>query len=64
MDATTPTMEVYKNNVSQGNLMAGLSHTGFWRYFFGRLTSLQRKPTKSIWNSLFFFLYGREIQKK
>ena len=28
MDATTPTMEVYKNNVSQGNLMAGLSING------------------------------------
>jgi len=28
MDATPPTMEVYKNNVSQGNLMAGLSING------------------------------------
>ena len=28
MDATTPTMTVYKNNVSQGNLMAGLSING------------------------------------
>jgi hypothetical protein len=28
MDATPPTMEVYKNNVSEGNLMAGLSING------------------------------------
>ena len=28
MDATPPTMTVYKNNVSQGNLMAGLSING------------------------------------
>ena len=28
MDATPPTMEVYKNNSSQGNLMAGLSING------------------------------------
>jgi len=28
MDATPPTMEVYKNNVSEGNLMAGLTING------------------------------------
>jgi diphthamide synthase (EF-2-diphthine--ammonia ligase) len=52
-----PTMEVY--NLEMETTLTklkseGYTHTGFGDIFFGRLTSLQRKPIKSIWNSLFF----------